>query len=381
MNQKQMSLIQSVSCMLLFLFGSSVVMGVSTQTGQDSWIALLVGALIAFPLFFIYARIIRLYPGKTLFEIMDLLLGKVVGKILCVLVSWYAIHLCALVLRDFSEFTVISTMPETPQLPIMILVLFVAIYLAKSGIRTMGKWSLVIIGVVLGIVAFTVVASLPEANYENILPILEHSTSEIIASSVGVASFPYLETVLFLCIADYFSKKESPYKIFFYSQIASTVVFLIIIFRNLVIMGQGLLAIEHFPSFIAARIINIGSIFPKIEGTISMNFVLAGMLKISVCMLAGAKGVCHLFGIEDTRRIIPPVAMLVLAIAAILYQSTMEMFAFLDYYWIYAFPFQVIIPLAVWIAAELSRKKRLRGIPVRSRGGLKAPNRAGSAAE
>ena len=126
--------------MLLFEFGSSVILGVNTQTGQDSWITLIVGALIACPFMLIYARILKLYPGKSFFEIMDLVLGKVAGKILCALMTWYAIHLCALVIRDFSEFMEISTLQETPQLPIMILLMLVVVYLAKSGNRTLGKW-------------------------------------------------------------------------------------------------------------------------------------------------------------------------------------------------------------------------------------------------
>ena len=113
--QKPISLIQAVSLMLLFEFGSSVILGVNTQTGQDSWITLIVGALIACPFMLIYARILKLYPGKSVFEIMDLVLGKVAGKILCALMTWYAIHLCALVIRNFSEFTEISTLQETPQ--------------------------------------------------------------------------------------------------------------------------------------------------------------------------------------------------------------------------------------------------------------------------
>lgn len=365
--------------MLLFTFGSSVVVGINTQTVQDSWIALIVGALIACPVLLIYARILRLYPGKTLFEIMDQVLGKTVGKILCVLISWYAIHLCALVIRNFSEFMEISTMPETPQLPIMILILLVTIYLVKSGVRTMGKWAISMFGLVLGVVIFTVVLSISKADFENLLPIMEHTPSEILSSSVYIASFPFMETMLFLCMADYFGKQDNPYKMYLYSLAGGTVIFLLVILRNLTILGQALMKIEYFPSFVTARIISIGNILPRIEGSISTNFVLGGIMKIAICMIAAVKGVSHLFGIEETRRMIAPVGLLALALAATVYKSALEMFDFINYYWIYAFPFQVMIPLAVWLAAEIARRKKRRGIPNLSRGNP-ARDRAGPAA-
>ena len=162
-----------------------------------------------------------------------------------------------------------------------------------------------------------------------------------------------------------------------YSLAIVAVIFLVVVIRNLVLLGEGLLKLEYFPSFAAARLINLGSIFPKIEGTISMNFVLAGIVKITICLIAAVKGVCHLFGIEDTRRMIVPVGLIALALAAIIYKSAMEMFKFVDYYWIYAFPFQVIIPLVVWFAAELERRRRLRGTSGRSRGRLANADRAG----
>jgi spore germination protein KB len=90
-----------------------------------------------------YARIIRLFPGKDLFEILEILFGAIGGKILIALFTWYPIHLGALVLRNFSEFTQISAMPETPQLPMMILMVLTTIYLARHNMKGVGKWSTV----------------------------------------------------------------------------------------------------------------------------------------------------------------------------------------------------------------------------------------------
>jgi spore germination protein KB len=83
---------------LLFLFGSSVVMGVSAETP----------GLLDFPFhgffdgysrLFALARIMRLYHERDLYEIMELIVRQNSGQDFYLIFCWYALHLCALVLR------------------------------------------------------------------------------------------------------------------------------------------------------------------------------------------------------------------------------------------------------------------------------------------
>ncbi len=60
--------------------------------------------MIAVPCVLIYARILSLFPGEDIFSVAQTVLGKVAGKIAVALMSWFALHLGALVLRNFSEF-------------------------------------------------------------------------------------------------------------------------------------------------------------------------------------------------------------------------------------------------------------------------------------
>jgi spore germination protein KB len=96
----------------------------------------------------------------------------------------------------------------------------------------------------------------------------------------------------------------------------------------------------------------------RIEIVIGMNFVLAGIVKITLCLLAAAKGTARLFGIGDYRRLVMPMGLLMVALCAILYKNTMELFSFLPVYQYYALPFQVVIPMIVWIAAEVKARRQ-----------------------
>lgn len=357
MKNEKITFHQMMFSIVLFNFGSSVVMGISNDVAQDAWVPILLGAVLVIPLFFMYARILKLFPEKDLFEIMQIVFGKIGGKVLTVLFIWYAVYLGALVLRNFSEFTQISAMPETPQLPIMIVMILTTVYLARSSMRAIGRWSLVIVFFVLSVVVLTFIASIPQLNLNDLMPFFEHPPSEIAKATFEVFSFPYAETVIFLCLVGSFQKKDNPYKLFLYALAVILSVFILVFLRNLTLLGTTMMGLDYFPSYVTARIIGIGDFLARIEGSISSNFLFAGIVKITACLLAASKGMASLFKLEHYRAIVLPMGMLALAICAILYENTMEMFAFLAYYPYYAFPFQVIIPLAVWIRGEFYVKK------------------------
>ncbi len=357
MKRERVTFNQAMFSIVLFNFGSSVVMGVSTGVGQEAWIPILAATIAAIPLFLVYGRIMQLFPEEDIFGIMNSLFGKIFGKIGIALLTWYAVHLCALVLRDFSEFTQISSMPETPQLPIMILMILTTIYLARSGMRNMGKWSLVMFFFVSLVVIFTFLAAIPKAKIDDLLPIGSHTRAEYFESSFQIFSFPYAETVIFLCLAGSYEKKDSPYKMLFYALLITLIVFILVFLRNLTLLGPAMMRISYFPSYVTARIIGIGDFLARIESLISSNFLFAGIVKITACLLAASKGLARLFELEDYRILVLPMGMLTMAISVFLYENTMEMFAFLKYYPYYAFPFQVILPLITWIGCEFYVRK------------------------
>jgi len=353
MNKQVVTLRQAICIITVFILGSSVVLGGNSEAGQDSWLCILLSQVFVLPVLFIYARIIKLFPEKNLYEIIETLFGKIIGKIIDVLFIWYSIHLAALVLRNFSEFIEIVAMPETPQLPIILIIVLVAAYLVKSGVHTLGKWSIIALGIIVAVMFITIALLLNQMNLANFLPVMNHSTKAIFSGAYQLFTFPFAESVLFLTIADSLKKEDSPYQIYFLAEVLGAVILLFVIFRNIASLGTELTKAEYFPSYVAARVINVSDFLVRVEGSISANFVLAGVTKAAVCLFAASKGLAHLFQLQDYKKIILPVSLTAAALSCILYSSTMEMINFLKIYMIYVIPFQIILPVLIWLGGEL----------------------------
>jgi spore germination protein KB len=353
MNKQVISSRQAICIITVYICGSSVVLGGFTDAEQDSWLSLLLAQIIVMPVLIIYARIMKLYPEKNIYEIINILFGRVIGKAITILFTWYAIHLAALVLRNFSEFIEIVAMPETPQLPLMISMILVTVYLARNGIQILGKWSVIVLPIIVLIMFLTIALLLGAMDFSNILPIMNHSTKVIFSGAYQIFTFPFAETVLFLAVADSVNKKDNPYKIYSCGVAFGALILLFVLFRNIEAIGPVLMKSEYFPSYIAARIINVSDFLVRIEGSISINFIFGGITKITLCLLAASKGLASLFNIQDYKKVLLPVSLSALALCSILYTSTIEMINFLKIYSIYVIPFQIIIPVLVWIGAEI----------------------------
>ena len=348
---------QAVAILLLFNFGSSVVMGVSSGVAQDSWISLLLAAVYAVPVLLMYGRIISLNPGEGLFDAAQRLLGKFFGKLVALLMAWYALHLGALVLRNFSEFIQISSLQETPQLPVAAIMMLTVCALAVKGGKALGKWAVATAPVVLFIVLLTVILSLNVMHTEHLLPVFEHPPAEIAKDAFQIFSFPFAETVLFLGIADLIRPSDRPGGIYLWGLMCSGIVLMIVILRNLTVLGPAVVSVEYFPSYAAARIINLGDFLSRIEGSISVNFMLAGITKIALCVITASRGIASLFGVKDWKTLVLPTGLLSLMLSVIIYSNTMDMFSFVKVYPYYAIPFEIALPLILWIVSEVRARK------------------------
>lgn len=349
---------QITAILIMFTFGSSAVLGFSSEVAQDTWIALALGALCSVPILLLYARLVRLNPGENVFGIFERTMGKAAGKIATVFLTWYAIHLCALVMRNFSEFLKITALFDTPQIAVLAVMLVTVGLLARSGPKALGKWAVITMPIVIGMVAITVVLSLNIYRYEMILPILEHKVTDIFNSAFQAFSFPFTETVLTLGIADFFGARESPYKAYLWGLAISAATLLLVTFRNLLVLGPVVMASSYFPSYMAARIIAIGDFISRIEGSISVNFILAGIVKITLCFIVASRGLSSLLGIRNWQSIVFPTGFAALALSQILYANVMQMYAFVAYYAYYALPFEVALPLIAWIFSEVRARRK-----------------------
>lgn len=364
MKKEVITLNQAISLVAMFVLGSSLMLGLSRESKQDTWMALLIAMAAVLPVIYIYARLMARYPGMNLFDICTEVFGKLLGKIVVALFIWYALHLGALVFRNFSEYTQVRVFPEMPPAISLLSMAVLAIWVSKRGMEALGRCAAVLLPIVLLIIAGTTAMLAKDMHPSYLLPVGENLSS-VPKDAFTNFSFPFAETVLFLGLLNHMKQGGRPGKVWLYGILIGGFALLLAFFRNALSLGFPSLGDKWFPSYEATSLIIIGTFISRIENIVGANLVLLIFVKAAVCLLVAAKGCAKLFDADDYRPYVAPLGLLMAAFAAVVYKSTMEMFDFVPVYPYYAFPFEVIFPLALCITAEI----RLIGKSRKERGG------------
>ena len=345
-------------CLLInFIMGSTLIMGIGTNAKNDAWLAGIFGLLISIPVIVIYARIIQLFPGKNLYDIIYLLFGKYLGALALILYVWYAFHLGALVVRNFGEFLNSVTMPETPMFITMLSLILICIYGVRLGVEVLSRTSAYLLPIMIFIIIVVQLLGITQIRFENIQPVLYYGLVPVIKVGFSAFAFPFAETVIFLGVLGNLQPKKSSYKVYFSGLLVAGSIIIILVLRNIFVLGCQLPNF-YFPSHVAVSRIQIGDFLQRIEVTVAFIFVVGVFIKTSLCLLFTCKGIAKLFHLNDYRSIVMQTGLLMVCLAYILYDDIMDMhFWAFNVYKYYAFPFQVILPMLIFITAEFKIKK------------------------
>lgn len=344
---------QGIVIMVGFIAGSALIFGTVFEAKQDMWIAVLVAMLMAVPVFFIYARLLSIFPQKSLFEILEEVFGKVMGKIIALPFIWYAIHLGSLVIRDFTEFIQITSLPEIPQYITAIIMVLLCIWAARAGIEVIGRWQSVIFPV--AIISILIITLLLSGSFEfkNMKPVLYNGFKPVLGAAFTLLTFPFAETVIFMAVLNCLQSKGNAYKVYYWSLLIGGSIIFIISANNILALGVPNTSISYFTTFESARLISYGFL-ERIEVTVAALILFSGFIKISICLYAASKGIAKVVNIKNYKQIVAPVGLLMMILSIIIFRSTMEWYEFTTKtYKIYAIPFQIILPLIILIAAEI----------------------------
>jgi len=352
MNKEVISRKQGICITIMYLLGSILIVG-TTEAGKDSWLAVIIAAVAAIPVLFIYMRLMKLYPGKDFFEISTEVFGKIGGKILMILYIEYAIHLAALIVNNYSGFLNVSSLPETPMYFISILLVVLCIGAAKMGIEVIGRWAEIAVFFVLFSIIMLTILSAPYFDFSNIKPILYNGWKPVIGSSFSLITFPFAEVLVLVYILNSLKPGESIYKVVYSGLAVSSTILLMVFIRVILILGEPVTKMFYFPTQPSIGVIDIGDFIQRLDIFIPLINFLNDFIKTTICLIFASKGFAKLFNIRGYKKIIVPIGFTIFVFSLILYNSTMEANAWLKYYKYYAIPFQIVFPIIILVVAEI----------------------------
>ena len=349
---------QAICTLYLYELGSSLVTGSSEKAGQDSWIAVIIGLAFAIPMIALYSKLSEIEPEMDFFEMCEAAFGKIGGRIATFLFSAYALLLGALVVRDFTEYLQVLSLPETPQPVIAVCMGLLGWYGIRKGISVPARNASFIapLGTLVIFVLFALSVKL--MNFDNLKPFLEHDTKTLLQAGYTSFVFPFAESALFLAIFCDADSSVSRKKLYLWGIIPAGTILTMLVVGNTAVLGDFLAKSMYFPSYESISVVDLGKFLSRFEVLVSGNFMIFGLLKSMICLYVASRGFVHLTGWQCKWLLISAaVSAGTVALSQTIYDSTMQMVSALKYYYRYAPLVEVVLPLLVFLT--LSAKKAL----------------------
>ncbi|HNX13368.1 MAG TPA: endospore germination permease [Oscillospiraceae bacterium] len=357
---------QAIAMLVMFELGSALIHATHARDNQDFWLSYLAATVFALFTFFIYSRIMILYPGKNLLDINRELFGKVAGSIIFATYIFYAFSLGAFVTRHFTEVIQITSLPETPQYAFAICIILTCIYITRNGVETFGRWCLFALPVIIAIFSLTVVVSAYLFDFQNLKPVLQSDAFLIADNAFNNYSLPFGESVVFLLVIDSLNFRKKTLKVFYIGLILGAFLIAVATLRNILVLGMENIQLLTSASISAVSIIQLTSYLERIEIIVIINLIICGIAKIAVCLAGAVRGTAKLLNLNSERQLAAPIGLLMLMLSINVFKNAMQLNEWFDVYrWIFL-PVQVLFPLVTWVIAEIKTKvhknKRVKAV-------------------
>jgi spore germination protein KB len=354
MTKVTISFFQLFSMMVLFLIGTSQVVGIGLAAKQDAWIVPAIAAILGVILLYLYLYLYKLSGYEHLIGILEMGFGLYLGKFIGLLYCFYFLYIGARITKDFNYFVSKTLFFSFPDWILSLTFLLVVGYGIYLGIEAVARSSEILFFLlIIFVISITVLfVCSPEFSMEHLRPVLGNGWRPIWKEIFPkYLTFPEGEIIAFMMVFPLVENRDILRKKGWIVYLVSGLIFIL---ANVLVIGMltGETAILYlFPFVKALEMINLLNFIQHIEYVSSFYFILTVFIKLFVFTYSGAKGISLVFNIKNIKVVIA-VACGAVYIMSFFIASSFTSHIKIGIEWVPTYlhiPFQIIIPLLLLV--------------------------------
>lgn len=351
MDNETISGYQGMATIILAISGTSLVVPFARDAGSDIWIAIILGILFSIPVFFIYSKILSLYEEKNLFDILEIVFNKIIAKTIIVLFAGFSFLLGVSYLFVYGHYLTTVSLPETPIYFPLILKISLIIWIVKSGIEVIGRWSTLFLLLNSPLPSIVVLLLIPQMDFNNLTPLLYNGFKPVLMSSFTTSILAFSESVVLCLFLFSFQRKVQISKVFIWALLLVGFLSFGVSTTAMLVLGSDLYVHTLFPIHNVSTKIEISTLLERLEPIIVISTTTAGFLKTSLSIYVCSKCVSKLFNFNDYRFIVTPLSLIILSFSFFIFDNISDTWYFATkIYPFFAAIFTMLLPLLILVA-------------------------------
>lgn len=240
--------------LMAFIVSGQIGIGILTlpsilaqKVGHDGWISIICAGGICLFEGLLITRLLKSYSDKTIFEINNIVYGKILGTLLNFSYVLYLLFITGVTLRVFEEAVNIIILKLTPPLVITLLVLLSTIYGISKGLKVISRFAVMLL-FSYTILIITLLLVIKYTRYTYLLPIGKAGIMNII-QGIKISSYSFLGYELTAFIYPNIKDKEKVPKYMIAALIFTTIYYSLSVIVSIMVFGENKLSMLVFPVY------------------------------------------------------------------------------------------------------------------------------------
>jgi spore germination protein (amino acid permease) len=284
------------------------------QTGTAAWYTTLISCLCTLLFFLFYYLLLKRFPGRDLPSILEIVLGKVIGKVILLVLVAYGLFNAGSTLREFVEMIKVYNLPTTPTSLIMITFLAVSIIVCYSGLPSLARICALCLIPCLICLGLILLMALPSYNPNLLKPFGGHGVRTTLKLGF-LRSSAYFEFVLLAFAVQAVGGYKAYKKIGIISILLSGGIFSISLLCYLMTFGYASGSENISGIFELSRSIYFNRFIQRVESIFLFAWVISSVLSTTASYYFSLLLYCKAFAIKDHRPLLAPFAILTMIVA------------------------------------------------------------------
>ncbi|GBF35437.1 spore germination protein GerKB [Desulfocucumis palustris] len=358
MEQQSISEKDLLFLVIVFLIGTAIMLvppAVASEARQDAWLALLMGMILSIILAKLLISLQRLFPNESIIQYSVKVLGYPIGKAISGVFLWFALILSVLILRNIGDFVQAAILPNTPLVVTHTIVIIITACSVKSGLEVCSRISSLLFPLLILTLLATSILTLPQSDFNRLLPLMENGYTPLIHGAVIAASFPFGEIIIFSMILFQVNNSKRHGKFLIGGILIGFLILDWSILRTLSVLGVEASIRHNYPVIRAVEEAPASNILVIL---LTLNWFIFAFSKLCICFYAFTTGFAQWLNIKDHRHIITPICVIIVALSILIYTNyTAEEYYAAKINPYFKIPIELGIPLLIWLVAKIRFSK------------------------
>ncbi|UJF31683.1 GerAB/ArcD/ProY family transporter [Paenibacillus hexagrammi] len=315
---KNISSNQLFAVIVLFEFGTALVVPIGLKAEQGVWLSILAALPGGIAIYLVYDYLFRQYPNVILSGYIRKIVGPYIGFPMIFLYIAYFLYNASRNLREAGDLLITVAYDQTPMLVIHAVMIIAVVYVLNKGIEVFFRLGEIylIITVCLGLIGGCTLLLSGVVEPRNLLPIYGAGWKSILQMAYpNIFLFPFAELVCFTTVFPRLNRTKAVRISGLAGIIISGLILSMTHALEIATLGSNIYGRSIFPLFTTISLANVADFLQRMDAIVVLTLIIGVFFKMSMYCYAAMVITADVFQIKEERKLAYPVGAVVLLVS------------------------------------------------------------------